>query len=162
MHFRRLQLDFGNFRLIYITYFISQFQSALDQSFSRSYRMSLLKKRWKRKKVAQNFRNIFHLQEFLKESDSSIEKAVFWTSNFLSVPSSGKSLLNLKSSQDKQVRERLRKTKVVVNVGGERFVIPYKTISRYPDTLLATREIERYFDRRRKEYFFDRDPDMFR
>jgi hypothetical protein len=52
--------------------------------------------------------------------------------------------------------------KIAINVGGERFVVAYKTISLYPDTLLATSEIDRYYDKRKKEYFFDRDPDMFR
>ena len=87
---------------------------------------------------------------------------MFWTSNFLSVPSSGKSLLNLKSTQERCLKEKLNKLKIVINVGGERFVMAYKTISLYPDTLLATGEIDRYFDQKRKEYFFDRDPDMFR
>ena len=122
--------------------------------------MSLLKKKWKKKK--SNFRSIFHQEDFLRESDSSIEKAVFWTSNFLSVPTSGKSLLNLKSTQEKCLKEQLNKMKIVINVGGERFIVAYKTISIYPDTLLATKEIDRYYDKRKKEYFFDRDPDMFR
>lgn len=52
--------------------------------------------------------------------------------------------------------------KYVLNVGGERFVIAYKTLSVYPYTLLASHEIEGYYDKRRKEYFFDRDPEMFR
>ena len=122
--------------------------------------MSILKKRWKKRKP--NFRSIFHEEDFLRESDSSIEKAVFWTSNFLSVPTSGKSLLNLKSTQERCLKEQLNKMKIVINVGGERFVIAYKTITLYPDTLLASQEIERYFDQKKKEYFFDRDPDMFR
>lgn len=122
--------------------------------------MSLLKKNWRRRKP--NFRSIFHQKDFLRESDSSIEKAVFWTSNFLSIPSSGKSLLNLKNTQEQCLKEKLNKMKIVINVGGERFVMAYKTISLYPHTLLATQEIDKYFDRKRKEYFFDRDPDMFR
>ena len=105
---------------------------------------------------------IVHQDEILRESDSSIEKALLWSSNFLSVPSSGKSLLNLKSSQEKYMKEKLNKIQMRINVGGERFIIPYRNISPYPSTLLATREIEKYVDRRRKEYFFDRDPDMFR
>ena len=117
-------------------------------------------KRWRKKKT--NFRSIFHQEGFLRESDSSIEKAVFWSSNFLSVPTSGKSLLNLKSTQEKCLNEQLNKLKIVINVGGERFVIAYKTIRLYPDTLLATQEIDRYFDKKKKEYFFDRDPEMFR
>ena len=122
--------------------------------------MSLLMKRWKKRKT--NFRSIFHQEDFLRESDSSIEKAVFWSSNFLSIPTSGKSLLNLKSTQERCLKEKLSKMKIVINVGGERFVVAYKTISLYPDTLLATPEIDRYYDKRKKEYFFDRDPDMFR
>lgn len=127
---------------------------------SINFIMSLLKKRWKKRKP--NFRAIFHQEDFLRESDSSIEKAVFWTSNFLSVPSSGKSLLNFKTTQERCVKEQLNKMKIVINVGGERFVIAYKTIRLYPDTLLATQEIDRHFDKKRKEYFFDRDPEMFR
>lgn len=123
--------------------------------------MSILKRTWKRKKASQ-VPSIFHQKDFLAESDSSIEKAVFWSSNFLSIPFSGRSLLNLKSSQERYVKERLNKMKLTINVGGERFVIPYKIISHYPETLLATQEVERFFDKRKKEYFFDRDPDMFR
>ena len=122
--------------------------------------MSVLRKRWKQKK--ENFRSLFHQEDFLRESDSSIEKAVFWSSNFLTVPSSGKSLLNLKSTQKRCFDERLNRMRMTVNVGGERFVIPYKTVVHYPNTLLASKEIEKYFDQKRKEYFFDRDPDMFR
>ena len=125
--------------------------------------MSVLKRRSKRKpKAGDTFHDVFHQEGFLAESDSSIEKALFWSSNFLTVPTSGKSLLNLQSTQKRHVSEKLSRMKIKLNIGGERFVIPYKTVVHYPNTLLASSDIERFYDKKRKEYFFDRDPDMFR
>ncbi|XP_038604011.1 potassium voltage-gated channel subfamily D member 1 [Tachyglossus aculeatus] len=51
---------------------------------------------------------------------------------------------------------------LVVNVSGRRFQTWKNTLDRYPDTLLGSSEKEFFFDQDSGEYFFDRDPDMFR
>ncbi|XP_074064435.1 A-type voltage-gated potassium channel KCND1 [Macrotis lagotis] len=51
---------------------------------------------------------------------------------------------------------------LVVNVSGRRFQTWKNTLDRYPDTLLGSSEKEFFFDPDSGEYFFDRDPDLFR
>ncbi|KAI4545398.1 hypothetical protein MG293_005664 [Ovis ammon polii] len=51
---------------------------------------------------------------------------------------------------------------LVVNVSGRRFETWKNTLDRYPDTLLGSSEKEFFYDADSGEYFFDRDPDMFR
>lgn len=51
---------------------------------------------------------------------------------------------------------------LVVNVSGRRFETWKNTLDRYPDTLLGSSEKEFFYDADLGEYFFDRDPDMFR
>ncbi|XP_078249501.1 A-type voltage-gated potassium channel KCND3 isoform X2 [Pogona vitticeps] len=51
---------------------------------------------------------------------------------------------------------------VVLNVSGRRFQTWRTTLERYPDTLLGSTEKEFFFNEDTKEYFFDRDPDVFR
>ncbi|KAK5896391.1 hypothetical protein CgunFtcFv8_009996 [Champsocephalus gunnari] len=51
---------------------------------------------------------------------------------------------------------------VVLNVSGARFQTWRDTLERYPDTLLGSTEREFFFHRDTGEYFFDRDPDIFR
>lgn len=51
---------------------------------------------------------------------------------------------------------------LVVNVSGRRFETWKNTLDRYPDTLLGSSEKEFFYDAESGEYFFDRDPDMFR
>uniref|UniRef100_UPI00358FC494 A-type voltage-gated potassium channel KCND2-like n=1 Tax=Myxine glutinosa TaxID=7769 RepID=UPI00358FC494 len=51
---------------------------------------------------------------------------------------------------------------LVVNVSGRRFQTWKNTLERYPDTLLGSTEREFFFSEETKEYFFDRDPDIFR
>ena len=52
--------------------------------------------------------------------------------------------------------------KVVINVSGCKFETWRNTLDKYPDTLLGSNEKEFFYDEEGKEFFFDRDPDMFR
>ncbi|XP_066499637.1 potassium voltage-gated channel subfamily D member 3 isoform X2 [Hoplias malabaricus] len=51
---------------------------------------------------------------------------------------------------------------IVLNVSGRRFQTWRNTLDRYPDTLLGSSEKEFFFNEETREYFFDRDPDVFR
>ncbi|XP_055952804.1 potassium voltage-gated channel protein Shal-like isoform X2 [Argiope bruennichi] len=61
----------------------------------------------------------------------------------------------------KQDRKR-EDEKFVINVSGRRFETWRNTVEKYPDTLLGSNEREFFYDEDCKEYFFDRDPDIFR
>lgn len=51
---------------------------------------------------------------------------------------------------------------ISVNVGGRRYKVQQSHLIKYPDTLLAkTNYIKHFYDSRKDEFFFDRDPDMF-
>ncbi|XP_074604000.1 potassium voltage-gated channel protein Shal [Brevipalpus obovatus] len=52
--------------------------------------------------------------------------------------------------------------KFVINVSGRRFETWRNTVEKYPDTLLGSNEREFFYDEETREYFFDRDPDIFR
>ncbi|GIY87614.1 potassium voltage-gated channel protein Shal [Caerostris darwini] len=52
--------------------------------------------------------------------------------------------------------------KFVINVSGRKFETWRNTVEKYPDTLLGSNEREFFYDEDFKEYFFDRDPDIFR
>ncbi|MEE6516432.1 hypothetical protein FKM82_025890, partial [Ascaphus truei] len=51
---------------------------------------------------------------------------------------------------------------LVVNVSGRKFQTWKNTLDRYPDTLLGSTEKDFFFNQETQEYFFDRDPEMFR
>lgn len=52
---------------------------------------------------------------------------------------------------------------ITVNVGGRRYNIPETQLLKYADSLLSRPESnEYYYDSSKQEYFFDRDPDMFK
>ena len=51
---------------------------------------------------------------------------------------------------------------IVLNVSGTRFQTWRNTLERYPDTLLGSSERDFFFHDENKEYFFDRDPAIFR
>ncbi|XP_043935945.1 potassium voltage-gated channel subfamily D member 1-like [Protopterus annectens] len=51
---------------------------------------------------------------------------------------------------------------LIVNVSGRRFQTWKNTLDRYPDTLLGSSEKEFFYNEETQEYFFDRDPEMFR
>ncbi|XP_077540098.1 potassium voltage-gated channel protein Shal isoform X4 [Haemaphysalis longicornis] len=61
-------------------------------------------------------------------------------------------------------RERRRREdeKFTINVSGRRFETWRNTVEKFPDTLLGSNEREFFFDEEAREYFFDRDPDIFR
>ncbi|XP_050438931.1 potassium voltage-gated channel protein Shal isoform X2 [Adelges cooleyi] len=52
--------------------------------------------------------------------------------------------------------------KLLINVSGRRFETWRNTVEKYPDTLLGSNEREFFYDEDCREYFFDRDPDIFR
>ncbi|XP_034530043.1 potassium voltage-gated channel subfamily D member 2 [Notolabrus celidotus] len=51
---------------------------------------------------------------------------------------------------------------IVLNVSGQKFQTWRDTLERYPDTLLGSTERDFFFHEESNEYFFDRDPDIFR
>ncbi|XP_056138162.1 potassium voltage-gated channel subfamily D member 2-like [Lampris incognitus] len=51
---------------------------------------------------------------------------------------------------------------IILNVSGTRFQTWRNTLERYPDTLLGSSERDFFFHEETHEYFFDRDPDIFR
>ncbi|XP_061576963.1 potassium voltage-gated channel subfamily D member 2-like isoform X2 [Cololabis saira] len=51
---------------------------------------------------------------------------------------------------------------IVLNVSGTKFQTWRTTLERYPDTLLGSTERDFFFHEETSEYFFDRDPDIFR
>jgi potassium voltage-gated channel Shal-related subfamily D protein len=51
--------------------------------------------------------------------------------------------------------------KMRINVSGRVFETWRTTLDKYPDTLLGSNEKEFFYDDESKEYFFDRDPDLF-
>jgi len=59
-------------------------------------------------------------------------------------------------------RRRRTREKVVLNISGLRFETHRHTLARFPDTLLGDRtRLNRYYDRVRNEYFFDRNRQSF-
>lgn len=52
--------------------------------------------------------------------------------------------------------------KLTLNVSGRHYDAWLQTIERFPDTLLGSEEREYFRDADTGEYFFDRDPDLFR
>jgi len=52
--------------------------------------------------------------------------------------------------------------KLLLNVSGRHYEAWLQTIERFPDTLLGSEEREYFRDVDTGEYFFDRDPDLFR
>ncbi|XP_037318150.2 potassium voltage-gated channel subfamily D member 2 [Pungitius pungitius] len=57
---------------------------------------------------------------------------------------------------------RRRAGLIVINVSGTRFQTWRDTLERYPDTLLGSTERDFFFHEESNEFFFDRDPDIFR
>ncbi|XP_074554335.1 A-type voltage-gated potassium channel KCND2-like isoform X2 [Halichoeres trimaculatus] len=51
---------------------------------------------------------------------------------------------------------------IMLNVSGTKFQTWRDTLERYPDTLLGSTERDFFFHEETNEYFFDRDPDIFR
>ncbi|CAJ0928722.1 unnamed protein product [Ranitomeya imitator] len=59
-------------------------------------------------------------------------------------------------------KRRSQDSLIVLNVSGTRFQTWRNTLERYPDTLLGSTEKDFFFNQDTGEYFFDRDPDIFR
>lgn len=51
---------------------------------------------------------------------------------------------------------------LTLNVSGQRFQAWRKMLEKYPDTMLGSNEKDFFLDEEKKEYFFDRDPEIFR
>ena len=52
--------------------------------------------------------------------------------------------------------------RVRINVSGHRFETWRHTLDKFPDTLLGSDEKQFFYDDQTDEYFFDRDPELFR
>lgn len=53
--------------------------------------------------------------------------------------------------------------KVIINVSGRRFQTRRSTLQKHPNTLLGDQKIlTTFYDKKNNEYFFDRDPELFR
>ncbi|CAH8492169.1 unnamed protein product [Heterobilharzia americana] len=59
-------------------------------------------------------------------------------------------------------RRCFRDQKIIINVSGRRFETRKSTLEKFPDTLLGSDEKDYFQDPVSKEYFFDRDPELFR
>lgn len=59
-------------------------------------------------------------------------------------------------------RRKPEDEKILINVSGRRFETWRNTLEKYPDTLLGSAERDFFFDEDSCEYFFDRDPEIFR
>ncbi|XP_023222814.1 potassium voltage-gated channel protein Shal-like isoform X3 [Centruroides sculpturatus] len=59
-------------------------------------------------------------------------------------------------------RRKREDEKFTINVSGRKFQTWRNTVERFPDTLLGSNEREFFYDEESREYFFDRDPDIFR
>ncbi|XP_034447789.1 potassium voltage-gated channel subfamily D member 3 isoform X2 [Hippoglossus hippoglossus] len=59
-------------------------------------------------------------------------------------------------------KSKRRDELIILNVSGRRFQTWRNTLDRYPDTLLGSSEKEFFYNEETKEYFFDRDADLFR
>ena len=55
-----------------------------------------------------------------------------------------------------------KRNRIVLNVSGQRFMTDKTSLMRHPNTLLGSHMLSCYFDEVRQEYFFDRDPHLFR
>ncbi|KIH61171.1 K+ channel tetramerization domain protein, partial [Ancylostoma duodenale] len=52
--------------------------------------------------------------------------------------------------------------KLSINISGRKFETWKNTLEKFPETLLGSNEKEFFYDEDTGEYFFDRDPDIFR
>ncbi|XP_057234191.1 potassium voltage-gated channel subfamily D member 2 [Malurus melanocephalus] len=62
----------------------------------------------------------------------------------------------------RQERKRSQDSLIVLNVSGIQFQTWLDTLERYPDTLLGSSERDFFYHPETQQYFFDRDPDIFR
>ncbi|CAF2244643.1 unnamed protein product [Rotaria magnacalcarata] len=66
------------------------------------------------------------------------------------------------SATTTSIGERRCDEKIILNVSGRRFECWRSTLEKYPESLLGSNEKEFFYDEDTREYFFDRDPDVFR
>ena len=59
-------------------------------------------------------------------------------------------------------KARSQDRKLVINISGRKFETWQNTLEKYPDTLLGSNERDFFYEEETDEYFFDRDPDIFR
>ncbi|TPP63778.1 Potassium voltage-gated channel protein Shal [Fasciola gigantica] len=71
----------------------------------------------------------------------------------LGTPSLIKSLVETPQKNDRNLS---------INVSGVRFVLSSAAVRQFPSTLLGSDEKEYFYDEENQEYFFDRDPELFR
>ncbi|CAF1007758.1 unnamed protein product [Rotaria sordida] len=69
---------------------------------------------------------------------------------------------SITSATTTSIGERRCDEKIIINVSGRRFECWRSTLEKYPDSLLGSNEKEFFYDEDTREYFFDRDPDVFR
>lgn len=55
-----------------------------------------------------------------------------------------------------------KKHRIVLNVSGQRYMTEKRCLQRHPHTLLGSEMLAKFFDPIKQEYFFDRDPYLFR
>lgn len=60
------------------------------------------------------------------------------------------------------VKDRWPGKKLIINISGQRFEMIRQALDKFPDTLLGSTNRELFYDEENQEYFFDRDPDLFR
>ncbi|KAM4572739.1 A-type voltage-gated potassium channel KCND2-like isoform 2-T3 [Odontesthes bonariensis] len=61
-----------------------------------------------------------------------------------------------------QEKKKAQDGLIILNVSGTKFQTWRTTLERYPDTLLGSTERDFFFHEETNEFFFDRDPDIFR
>ena len=65
-------------------------------------------------------------------------------------------------AQRVQFSSQEKRNRVVLNVSGHRFLTDRSSLMRHPNTLLGSHMLALFFDEIKQEYFFDRDPHLFR
>ncbi|PFX25702.1 potassium voltage-gated channel protein Shal-like [Stylophora pistillata] len=55
-----------------------------------------------------------------------------------------------------------KEERITVNVGGTKYKLAKKNLEKFPDTLLGSERKNFFYDAEREEYFFDRDPLIFK
>lgn len=78
------------------------------------------------------------------------------------VPTTGSSLPKLAAPEQLTKSSVSSSSTVIINVSGVRFYTHRWQLEKHPFTLLGSLEKEFFWDAEREEYFFTRDPDIFR
>ncbi|EDO31807.1 predicted protein [Nematostella vectensis] len=68
----------------------------------------------------------------------------------------------LQEREKAKEKARNRNNFTTINVSGRRFLVDIEIFSRFPDTLLGSTMKQHFYDPSKKEYFFDRDPEVFK